>query len=164
MSKNKKILITAAAVITLALVVSLTFVSAATPDMNALKTWNAQGQIVQKIDNQTIKHYPASFSLTIQPTATNGTSKLFEVTGGTLTLNGTTYTITSGNGALLPGRHAILLKAEGVNADGQTVTLKLAARYVWQWGNNFNVNIAAKAQIGEDTYGLLMRTLIRPSA
>jgi hypothetical protein len=148
----------------LVLVVSLTFVSAATPDINSLKTWNAHGQIVQRIDNQTIKHYPASFSLTIQPTTTNRTARLFEVTDGTLTLNGTTYTLTSGNGALLPGRHTILLKAEGITADGQIVTLKLAARYVWQWGNNFNVNIAAKAQIGEDTYGLLMRALIRPAA
>lgn len=163
-SRNKKILLTASVVVALVLVVSLTFVSAASPDVNSLKTWNAKGYILQKIDNETLKYYPASFSLIIQPTTTNGTAKLFDVVGGTLTLNGVTYTITSGNGGLLPARHAILLKASGTGADGQTVDLKLAARYVWQWGNNFNVNIAAKATVGDTTYGMLMRTLIRPSA
>jgi hypothetical protein len=163
-NRNKKILLTASVVVALFLVVSIGFVSAATPDMNSIKTWNAKGYILQKIDNETLKYYPASFSLTIQPTTTNGTAKLFDVIGGTLTLNGITYTITSGNGGVLPRQHAILLKATGTGADGQTVDLKLAARYVWQWGNNFNVNIAAKATVGDTTYGMLMRTLIRPAA
>jgi hypothetical protein len=163
-SRNKKILLTASVVVALVLVVSLTFVSAATPDVNSIKTWNAKGYMLQKIDNETLKYYPASFSLTIQPTTTNGSAKLFDIVGGTVTLNGVVYTVSSGNGGVLPGRHAILLKATGTSADGQTLDLKLAARYVWQWGNNFNVNIIAKATVGDTPYELLMRTLIRPTA
>jgi hypothetical protein len=163
-SKNKKILLTIGVVAALVLVVSVGFVSAATPDVNAIKTWNAKGYMLQKIDNETLKYHPASFSLQIAPTTTNGTAKLFNVVGGSVTLNGVVYTVTSGNGGVLPSQHAILLKATAANADGQTLDLKLAARYVWQWGNNFNVNIAAKATVGDTTYSLLMRTLIRPTS
>jgi hypothetical protein len=163
-NRNKKILLTVGVVVALVLVVSLTFVNAATPDVNSIRTWNAKGYMLQKIDNETLKYYPASFSLQVTPTTTNGSAKLFDVTGGTVTLNGVVYTVTSGNGGVLPRQHAILLKATATNADGQTLDLKLAARYVWQWGNNFNVNIAAKATVADTPYELLMRTLIRPGA
>ena len=56
-------------------------------------------------------------------------------------VNGVTYTVTSGNGGVLTGRHAILLQAQGTSPDGQTVTFKLAGRYFWMGGNLYVVRI-----------------------
>jgi hypothetical protein len=164
-TRNKKIVVSSIIAVALIMVISVSFVYAQTPDMTNVKTWNAQGNQYQKIDNSTIKYYPASFSLNIQHTVTNGTVRRFDVVGGTLTLNGVTYTITSGNGGVLTGRHIILLQAQGATADGQTVTLKLAARYIWAGGQTFNVRIEAKVQIGTDTpYVLLLKSTIQPTA
>ena len=106
--------------VAIAIVVGLTvpFVGAQTLANNAasnIKTLNAKGNIYQTIDSSTIKYYKATLTLTLQPTSTSGPHKLFEVTGGSLTANGVTYTFTSGNGAVLTGIHDVLLQAQGTD-------------------------------------------------
>ncbi len=76
-------------------------------------------------------------------------------------VNGVTYTVASGNGGVLTGRHAILLQAHGTSPDGQTMTFKLEGRYSWMGGNLYVVRIGAKLQTDNTNYTLLMRAAIR---
>jgi hypothetical protein len=125
-----------------------------------MKTLKAQGIAVEKVDNQTVKSQ-ANFTLSLQPTETNATVKKFSVSGGTIEVDGTAYTITGGNGAVLTRRHAILLQAQGTGPDGQAVTLKLAGRYFWMGGHLYVVRIVGKLQTDNGNFLLLLRAGIR---
>ena len=163
LSRKSKILITSIVAIAIILVITGPYVSAQTsanPIANT-KTFKAQGYAYQGIDSSTIKKYPANFTLALIPTGTNGSAKLFGVTGGSVVVNGVTYTVTSGNGGVLTGRHAILLQAKGTSPDGQTMTFKLEGRYFWMGGNLYSVRIGAKLQTDNINYTLLMRAAIR---
>lgn len=145
------------------LIITVPFVSAqvvpASPLTN-LKTLKAQGIATQTIDDQTVK-FPANFTLTLQPTSTNGTVKKFDVTGGTIVINGVSYTIESGNGGVLTRRHLILLQAQGKGPDGKTATFELAGRYFWMGGHLWVARIGAKLQTDNANYTLLLRAAIR---
>ena len=163
LSRKSKILIASIAAIAIILAIAIPYVNAQTsanPIANT-KTINAQGYAYQAIDNQTIKKYPANFSFTVVAAGTNGSARLFDITGGTIVVNGVTYTVSTGNGGVLTGRHAILLQAKGTSPDGQAVTFKLAGRYFWMGGNLYVVRIGAKLQTDNANYTLLMRAAIR---
>lgn len=123
-----------------------------------IKILKAQGNIYQTIDSNTIKYYPASLTLAIQPTSTNGPVKKFDITSGTLVANGVSYSFTSGNGGVFTGRHAVLLQVQGTSPDGQAVTLKLAGEYSWFSGKTLNVG--AKLQTEDINYTLIMKAPI----
>ena len=161
LSKKNKIAI--AAIVTMAIVLAVTvpYVSAQTIANNAasnIRTLHARGNIYQTVDSDTIKYYQANLTLTLQPTSTSGSVKLFDVTGGTLVANGVSYTFTSGNGGVLTGRHDVLLQAQGTDPNGQPVTLKLAGQYSWLGGST--LRIGAKLQTTDTNYTLLMRAPI----
>ena len=160
LSKKSKIALTAIIVVAAIMVVALPFASAQATNtaVSNIKTLKAQGNIYQTINSNTIKYYPASLTLTIQPTSSNGPIKKFDVTGGTLVANGISYTFTSGNGRVLTGRHAVLLQTQGTSPDGQAVTLKLAGQYSWLGGSI--LRIGAKLQTEDDSYTLVMRAPI----
>jgi hypothetical protein len=163
LSRKNKILITSIVTIAIILAITVPYVSAQTsadPIANS-KTFKAQGYAYQTVDSSTIKKYPANFTLMLAPTGTKGSAKLFYVTGGSLEVNGVTYTVASGNGGVLTGRHAILLQAQGTSPDGQTMTFKLEGRYFWMGGNLYVVRIGAKLQTDNTNYTLLMRAAIR---
>ena len=163
LSRKNKILITLFTAIIIALTITVPYVSAQTsanPIANT-KTLNAHGFAYQTIDSQTIKKYPANFTLTLSPTGTNKTVKLFDVTAGSVMVNGISYTIATGKGGVLTGKHAILLQAQGTSPDGQTVTIKLAGRYFWMGGNLYVLRLGAKLQVDDANYTLLMRAAIR---
>ncbi len=159
-SKKAKITIIAIVAIAAILAVSIPFASAQATNnaVSNIKTLNAQGNIYQTIDSNTIKYYPATMTLTVQSTSTSGPVKLFDVTSGTLVANGVTYTFTNGNGGVFTGRHVVLLKAQGTSPDGQAVTLKLAGQYSWFGGKT--LGIAAKLQTEDANYTLLMKAPI----
>jgi len=163
LSRKNKILIISIVAMAIVLAIAVPYVSAQTsanPIANT-KTLNAQGYAYQTIDSETIKKYTANFTLTLVPTGTNRTVKLFDVTGGSIMVNGVSYTVSSGNGGVLTGRHAILFQAQGTSPDGQTVTFKLTGRYFWMGGNLYVVHIGAKLQTDNANYTLLMRAAIR---
>jgi hypothetical protein len=163
LSRKNKILITLLVSIAIVLAIAVPYVSAQTSadPIDNTKTLNARGFAYQTVDSQTIKKYPANFTLTLVPTGTNKTVKLFDVTGGSVMVNGVSYAVTSGKGGVLTGRHIILLQAQGTGPEGQTVTLKLAGRYFWMGGNLYVVRIGAKLDIDNTNYTLLMRAAIR---
>ena len=160
LSRKSKIALTVIIVVAAIMAIALPLASAQATNtaVSNIKTLKAQGNIYQTIDSNTIKYYPASLTLTIQHTSTNGPIKKFDVTGGTLVANGVSYVFTSGNGGVLTGRHAILLQAQGTSPDGQTVTLKLAGQYSWLGGST--LRIGAKLQTEDANYTLLMRAPI----
>ena len=161
-SLSKKTRLAIIAVVAIAIVVGVTvpFVGAQTVANNAasnIKTLNAKGNIYQTIDSSTIKYYQATLTLTLQPTSTSGPHKLFDVTGGSLTANGVTYTFNSGNGAVLTGIHDVLLQAQGTDPSGQAVTLKLGGQYSYSWlAGHVALKIGAKLQTDDANYTLLM--------
>ena len=164
LSRTNKIFIAAIAVLAIVLAVSVPYVGAQTVANNAasnIRTLNAHGYIYQKIDADTIKYYPADLTLTVQPTGTNGTVKLFDITSGSLVANGVTYTFTGGNGGVLTRRHAILLQAQGTEGSGQVATLKLASQYGYSWTTgHVALKISAKLQTSDNNYTLLMQAPI----
>ena len=161
LTKNNKIAIAAIAAIAIVLVVTVPYASAQTISNNAasnVRTLHARGNIYQVIDSNTIKYYQANLTLTLQPTSTSGPVKQFDVTAGTLvTANGLSYAFNSGNGAVLTGRHDVLLQAQGTDPNGQSVTLKLAGQYSYSWfAGRVALKIGAKLQTVDENYTLLM--------
>jgi hypothetical protein len=163
LSKNSKILIVTVVAIAVVCLIAVPYVSAQTSanPITTTKTLNAKGYAFQSIDSDTIKKYNATFSLTLVPTSTNGTVKLFNVTGGSVIVNGVTYTIEGGKGGVLTGRHAVLLTSQGTGPDGQSVTFKFAAKYSWSGGNLYTLKIAAKLLTDNGNYTMLMAAPIR---
>jgi hypothetical protein len=159
-SRKNKIVIISLVVVASLVAVALPIASAQAADttISKIKALKAQGNIYQRIDSNTIKYYPASLTLTLQPDSTNGLVKKFDITGGTLMANGISFTFTNGNGEVLTGRHVILLKVQGTNPDGQAITLKLAGQYSWLSGNT--LKIEAKLQTDDANYTLLMHAPI----
>jgi hypothetical protein len=162
LSRKTRVLIAATVVVALTFILALPYVYALAPNdpTPGMKTLKAQGIAAQKVDNQTVKSQ-ANFTLLLQPTEANSTVKKFSVFGGTVEVNGVTYTITAGNGAVLTGRHAILLQAQGTGSDEQVVTLKLAGTYFWVGRRLFVVRLVGKLQTGNGNFLLLMRSEIR---
>ncbi len=164
LSKKTKIAIAAITALALILLIAIPFAGAQTPltgSSTNTKTVQAKGYSFQKIDSSTIKYYPANLTLILQPMASNNaTVKKFDVTGGKIFVNGVSYSISSGVGGVLPGRHLILLKAQGVGPDGQPVTLGLEGQYFWMWGNQYAVRIAARLQTDTGNVTFLMRAAI----
>lgn len=164
LTKKNKIVITAITALAIVLAISVPYASAQAVADNAasnIKTLNAHGYIYQKIDSDTIKYYPANLTLILQSTGTNGTARLFDVTGGTLMANGATYTFTDGNGGVLTRRHVVLLQAQGTDPNGQAVTLKLAGQYSYSWlAGHVALKIGAKLQTSNANYTLLMQAPI----
>ena len=161
LSKKSKIAMAAIVSIAIVLAVTVPYVSAQTIANIAasnIKTLKAYGNIYQTIDRSTIKYYQANLTLTLQPTSTSGTPKLFDVTGGTLvTANGASYTFTSGNGGVLTRAHAVLLQSFGTDVNGQPVTLKLAGQYGYSWATgHVALKIGVKLQTADANYTLLM--------
>ena len=159
-SKKTKIAIVAIVAIAIVVGVTVPFVGAQTVANNAatnIKTLNAKGNIYQVIDSNTIKYYKANLTLTLQPTSISGPHKLFDVTGGSLTANGVTYTFTSGNGTVFTGVHDVLLQAQGTDPNGQAVTLKLEGQYSYSWlAGQVALKIGAKLQTADTNYTLLI--------
>jgi len=162
LNKKSKVVIAVIISLTIVLAIVVPFASAQTTANNVvsnIKTLNAQGNVYQKIDSNTIKYYPATLTLTIQPTSTSGYVKKFDILAGTLTANGVSYTFTTGNGGVLPIKHAVLLQTQGTDPDGQAVTLKLVGQYNWLRANT--LTIGAKLETPEGNYTLLMRAPIK---
>jgi hypothetical protein len=163
LSKKSKILIVSIVAIAVVCLIAVPYVTAQTSanPITTTKTLNAKGYAFQSVSSDTIKKYNATFSLTLVPTTTNGTVHLFSVTGGSVVVNGVTYTINSGKGGVLTGRHVVLLNSTGTGPDGQSVTFKFAARYSWAGGNLYTLKIGAKLLTDNGNYTLLMAAPIR---
>ena len=163
-TNKSKILIVALVVAALLVVVLPAAVYALpTSDSNlvgASRTLVAKGVDRQVVDGQIVT-VPANFTLTLERSGTNTTVPKFNVIGGSVVVNGVTYTITSGNGGVIRSKHLILLQAQGTGPNGQVVTLRLAGRYFWMGGHIFVARIGARLLTDNGNSTLLMRASIR---
>ncbi|MBT0159346.1 hypothetical protein G4O51_05105 [Candidatus Bathyarchaeota archaeon A05DMB-2] len=166
LSKKRKQVIAVTA-IALVLIVTLPCVAyAESPSTSSTESnWGtrllgARGIAVEKIDDQAIVTQ-ANFKLILKPTEVNATIIKFNVISGTVQVNGTSYTITSGNGAVIRDKHAFLLQVEGTGPSSEPITLKLAGRYFWMWGHLYVARIAGLLQSDNAKTLLLLRAAIR---
>ena len=163
LTKKSKALIVAA---TFVLIFLISFpyiytVSAVEPDLIVvMKNLKARGIAVQTVNDENLKS-PAKFVLGLTPTEASVTVKKLELSSGTIEVGGATFTITNGNGAVLPRKHVIVLQATGTDAEGQGVTLSLVGRYFWIGKRLFFVRMAGKLQTETGNSVLLMLAAIR---
>ncbi len=167
LKKKQKLLITATTALALVFMVSLPYASASDPATTTNETQAsrtrmllAKGIAVDKASSQ-IVITQAGFALSLEATEINATVIKFDVVGGTVRINGTDYTMTEGNGAVIREKHIFLLQAQGTNPDGESVTLKLAGRYFWMWGRVHVARIFGSLQTENSKTNLLLRSIIR---
>lgn len=115
----------------------------------------AKGWAFQKIDNETIRMKPAEMNLTLEL----GERKdhrigIINVTG-TLDINGTTYTIESGNGIIQTVTHTAWLHCKAQDAQGSRILLQVHAVYFW-WGGRLYAFRARAVVHNDDTRMLLL--------
>ncbi len=162
-TKKSKLLIAAVAVISV-LVVAVPYAAYALPAEDSNIAVNrillAKGVAREVINGETV-NLPADFTLTFERATGNSTVSKFNVVGGSIDINGVTYTIASGEGGVLRGKRLILLKAEGTGPDGQAIILKLAGRYFWMGGRLYVARIGARLLTDNGNFTLLMRSAIR---
>ena len=163
LTKKRIIIVAAAAVVALlAIAIPLTAyaLSVNDDDIASSRTLVAKGIAREIVNGETVT-FPANFTLTLQRAGGNNTVPRFNVVGGNIVINGITYSIASGNGGVLRGRHLILLKAQGTGPDGQVISLKLAGRYFWMGGRLYVARIGARLLTPNGNYTLLLRAGIR---
>jgi hypothetical protein len=165
LSKKRKQLIALSAVALVLLITVPCVAYAESPPSNSdSATWGtrllrARGEALQKIgDEATVA--PANFTMVLEPTAVNATVIKFNVIGGTIDVNGTSYTVTEGNGAVIRDKHGFLMQVQGTGPDGESVTLKLAGRYFWMYGHLYVARIAGVLQFDSAKTHLLLRAAI----
>jgi hypothetical protein len=117
----------------------------------------AKGFAFKRIDNETIKQYPVELTLTLELGERNGTRIPVLGVNGTVDVNGTVYTIESGKGVILTGRHVALIQCEGVDANGNEVTLGIRAVYFWWGGKLYAFRAKALLSTADGRMLLLMR-------
>lgn len=141
LSKKKKVTIAVTATIALILIVAMPYIGYAAPSPTSeeilsqkIVILKARGIAIEKIDNQTVK-MPANLTLFCEPIKKYKGFTGFKIVNGTMEVDGTTYVITEGKGLVIHQKNAVILQSKGTGPDGQTVTLKLAGRYLWMWGH-----------------------------
>ncbi len=162
-TKQNRIILVALTV-TMILVITIPYAAFAAPANNepiqGTRTLYGKGVARENVNNENVT-IPANFTLSLQRASTNSTIPKFDVASGTINVNGMVYTITSGTGGVLRGRHIIMLQAIGTESNGQAVTLKLAGRYFWMGGHTFVLRMAGSLQTSNDRELLLMRAAIK---
>jgi hypothetical protein len=166
LTKRSKIVIVALTAVAL-LAVAVPYAVYALPsasDSNIVgvtRTLAAKGVAVHVVNGQNVT-VPANFTLTLErAVGSSNTLPRFNVSSGSVVVNGITYTITQGNGGVLRGRHLILLQAQGTGPDGQVITFKFAGRYFWLGGHLYVARIGARLFTEDDNFVLLLRAAIR---
>jgi hypothetical protein len=124
-------------------------------------TMEAKGYAFLRIDEETLKQYTVTTSLLIQvQPAPETTEKSVDVTGS-VKVNDETYTIQSGKAILRAEKRLVFIIGQGVDQTGNSVTLKLGARYFWWGGKAYAFRSAALLQTSAKQMLLLQRGIVR---
>jgi len=124
-------------------------------------TATSKGWAFQRIDNETIKQYAVTLNVTLElGSKKNCKISIINVTGS-VTVSSTTfnevYQINSGKGLIETSKGAALIKAQGVDAQNNTVTLKAEVDYLWWGGNVYAFRGKAILSTTENPMLLLLR-------
>jgi len=121
----------------------------------------AKGYAFERIDEQTLKQYKAEMNLTIQVNPkTETTTRNVDVTGY-VKVNEAIYTIESGTAALGTKRHVLFIRCEGVDEDGNAISLKVGAIYFWWGGKAYALRSKALLQTTDKPMLLLERGIAK---
>jgi hypothetical protein len=165
-TKNKKMVIVLVAGLLLvsALVVPLAFASTEVQvdgsNSDKIRILMAKG-VAKDRSLEDAEFVPAGFTLDLMATEVKPRVINFAVISGTVKIDEAEYTILEGEGAVIRYRRGFLLKAQGVDADGEEVTLKLVGRYFWMGGRVYVARLAGLLETQETTYLLFLRSAIR---
>ena len=120
-------------------------------------TVDVNGHAFLRIDEQTIKQYDAVTSLVIQvQPATESTERKVDVTGS-VKVNDVTYTIESGKAVLRTEKNLLFVKCQGIDENGNQISLKLGARYFLQGEKTYALRSIAILQTANSPMLLLQR-------
>jgi hypothetical protein len=120
-------------------------------------TVDVKGHAFLRIDEQTIKQYDTVTSLLIQvQPATESTERKVDVTGS-IKVNDVTYTIESGKAVLRTEKNLLFVKCQGIDENGNQISLKLGARYFLQGEKTYTLRSIAILQTANSPMLLLQR-------
>jgi hypothetical protein len=124
-------------------------------------TINAKGYAFERVDEETLKQFEAETQLiaTIEPKEEGATTNV-DVTG-IVKVNDAVYTIQSGTAVLGTKRHVLFIRCEGVDEEGNKITLKLGAVYFWWGGKTYALRSKALLQTSEKPMLLLQRGIAK---
>ncbi len=100
-------------------------------------TIDLKGYAFERVDQETLKQFEAETRLTITSgPKEEGSIPNVDVTG-TVKVNDAIYTIQNGTAALRTERRILYIGCEGVDQEGNKITLKIGAVYFWWGGRTF---------------------------
>jgi flagellar basal body-associated protein FliL len=120
----------------------------------------AKGYAFQRIDEETLKQFKAETNLTITIGPKEDDAPRVNVTG-TLKVNDKVYSIENGTAVLGTKRRVLLIRCEGVDEEGNRITLKFGAVYFWWGGRAYALRSKALLQTADKPMLLLQRGIAR---
>jgi hypothetical protein len=119
-------------------------------------TIDVKGYAFQRIDEETLKQFKAETQLTVTIGPKEDDTPHVLVTG-LVKVNEAVYTIQSGKAVLGTKRHVLYICCEGVDEEGNKITLKFGAIYFWWGGKAYALRSKALLQMTDNPMLLLQR-------
>jgi len=121
----------------------------------------AKGYAFERIDEQTLKQYKAEMNLTIQVELKTETNTWNVDVTGYAKVNEAIFTIESGTAVLGAKRHVLFIRCEGVDENGNAISLKVGATYFWWGGKAYALRSKALLQTADKPMLLLERGIAK---
>jgi len=123
-------------------------------------TIDAKGYAFQRVDEETLKQFKAETQLTVTIGPKDDDTSRVDVTGS-VKVNAAVYTIKSGTAVLGAKRHVLYIRCEGVDEEGNKITLKFGAIYFWWGGKAYALRSKALLQMADNPMLLLQRGIAK---
>jgi hypothetical protein len=123
-------------------------------------TIDAKGYAFQRVDEETLKQFKVETHLTITTGPKEDDAPRVDVTGS-VKINEAVYTIQSGTAVLGTKRHVLYIRCDGVDEEGNKITLKFGAVYFWWGGKAYALRSKALLQTADKPMLLLQRGIAR---
>ena len=123
-------------------------------------TIDVKGYAFQRIDEETLKQFKAETHLTVTIGPKEDDTPRVDVTGS-VKVNEAVYTIQSGTAVLGTKRHILYIRCEGVDEEGNKITLKFGAVYFWWGGKAYALRSKALLQTADKPMLLLQRGIAK---
>jgi hypothetical protein len=123
-------------------------------------TIDVKGYAFQRIDEETLKQLKSETHLTMTIERKEDGPPYVNVTGY-VKVNKAVYAIQSGTAVLGTKRHILYIRCEGVDEQGNKITLKFGAVYFWWGGKTYALRSIVLLQTADKPMLLLQRGITR---
>jgi len=123
-------------------------------------TIDVKGYAFQRVDEETLKQFKTETQLTVTIGPKEDDTPRLDVTGS-VKVNEAVYTIQSGTAILGTKRHILYIRCEGVDEQGNKITLKFGAVYFWWGGKAYALRSKALLQTADNPMLLLQRGIAK---